>query len=115
MAGTSVSKDNGFTTIALGIAFLNFLLFGAMFVLMHYFELVGSDTAYFDDGSYNNLNMINAVLGSFGLRVDPKASPEITTAGYSICYGVFLLSTFFAILVVGRKSAGEVEITDAKV
>lgn len=100
--------------IALLIATLNALFFGAMFVLMHYYELIGSDVAFFDDGSLNNLKIINSVLGALGINLDPSGSPEVTTKGYGICLGASLLLTWVAVTIANRAPREEYEVTDAK-
>lgn len=108
------NKNNNWENIALIIALANVGFFGLMFGAMGYFELVGADTSYFDDGSNNNLKMINSVLGIFGLSIDPFADPEVNTRGYSICFGLFMVSSFVAMTIAGRKSRSHYELTDAK-
>ena len=97
------NKETFPTNLQLLVALANLGFFGLMFTLMHYFELVGADPAYFDDGTIANVGLINSVLGLFGLQVQPTASPEITTAGYAICYGLALMASCVTIMIAGRK------------
>lgn len=100
--------------LAIIIALLNLGFFAAMFALMHYFELLGADPAYFDEGTFNNLKIINTVLNTLGLEIDPVAQKKISTLGYSICLGLALVSSFFAIVIANRKPLEDYEITQAK-
>ncbi|MCH2226355.1 MAG: hypothetical protein MK033_01150 [Candidatus Caenarcaniphilales bacterium] len=100
--------------LAILIALVNLAFFGGMFTLMHYFELLGADPAYFDEGTFNNLKMINTVLGTLGFEIDPVAQKKISTLGYSICLGLALVSSFFAIVIANRKPLENYEITQAK-
>ena len=107
--------NNGiFENIALLIALANAAFFGLMFVLMHYFELVGADTSYFDQGTFNNLEIINKITGLIGVNIDPSADPTISTLGYGLCLGLALVSTFVAFVIAARQPRDNYEVTDAK-
>ena len=100
--------------LAILIALLNLAFFGGMFTLMHYFELMGADPAYFDQGTINNLKMINTLMGNLGLEIDPNSQKKISTLGYSLCLGLALISSFFAIVISNRQSLEAYEVTEAK-
>lgn len=111
---TNNSNNKNILGIQIAIAVLNLALFAAMFSLMGYFELIGADSSYFDDGTRNNLKVINSILQFVGLTVDADAPRKISTLGYAICLGVALFSTFFAIVIGNRKPIDEYEVTVAK-
>ncbi len=111
MANTK--SNNNFVIIGLLIALANLAVFGAMFTLMGYFELMGADKSYFDEGSLNNISIMNKVLGLFGLNIDPLSTQKISTLKYALCYGVALLSTGLSIFIATRKAKTEYEVSDA--
>lgn len=100
--------------IPLAIAMFNLAFFGFMFFLMNYFELIGADPAYFDEGTVQNLEYINSVTGLFGIDVDPTKPHKVTTLLYSACLGFALISTFFAIVIANKRPSTEYEVTKAK-
>lgn len=99
--------------IPLGIALFNLAFFGFMFMLMNYFELMGSDPAYFDDGTISNLKIINTVTNFLGIEIDPAKQEKISTLMYSLCLGFALISTFFAIVIANKRPSEGYEVTDA--
>lgn len=110
MAGQA--KQNGFEVIGILLALGNLAVFGALFVAMHYFELMGADPAFFDEGTKQNLEYINMITNNFGVTIDPSKQEKVSTLAYAACYGVALLATGFTFLVAGRKANEELEITD---
>ncbi len=108
----NTGKSNNIIPILIALA--NLGVFGTLFLAMGYFELIGSDAAYFDQGTYNNLKIINSVLSVFGFSINPEADLEVTTRGYAICYGLALISASFAITFALRPSRDDCELTDAK-
>lgn len=105
--------SNNYMKLAFLVALVNLGFFGLMFTLMNYFELMGADLSYFDNGSWNNIKIINFFTKLVGLDIDPSASPKISTLAYSACYGMFLLSSFVAITFALRQGRTENEVTDA--
>lgn len=93
------------------IALANLALFGLMFIGMGYFELIGSDPAYFDEGTLNNLRYINMATQPFGLTIDPTQPHKITTLAWAVCLGVALVSSFFCIVVANRRPSEAYETT----
>jgi hypothetical protein len=114
MIGSIKKEDITSFYIPLAIALFNLAFFGFMFFLMNYFELIGSDPAYFDEGTIQNLKYINMVSGLFGIDVDPTKSHKISTLLYSLCLGFALISTFFAIVISNKKPVEGYEVTEAK-
>ncbi len=94
------------------VALLNIGLFGAMFLAMNYFEFIGADNHFFDDGSLNNIKILQSFLGSTGLDLDPTKPHRITTLMWALCLGISFIASFFAIVVANRKSLEECEVTD---
>ncbi len=94
------------------VALINIAVFGTMFLAMGYFELMGADPAYFDEGTVNNIAHINAVLGLLGVKVDPLAPHKVTTLMFSICLGIAFVTSYFSIVIANRKSLEECEVTD---
>jgi hypothetical protein len=105
-------NDDLYIKIAILIAVLNLLFFGAMFMLMNYYELVGADPAYFDQGTENNVRLIDSILKIFNLSVAPWPPERISTIKYGLCLGAALVSTFLAVIIAGRKTKQESETTD---
>lgn len=97
-------SKNDAQILALVVAFLNLIFFLAMFGLMQYFELLGSDPTYFDSGTLQNLKYINMVTEKLGIEIDPTKPHKVTTLFYALCFGVALISTFFAFIVAKRKN-----------
>ena len=120
MAAKKESDLFGFV-IPLLIALGNIALFGLLFVIMHYFELVGADPTYFDDGTHTNMGYINAVVGFIGkilglnnLEVPtPNESTKVSTLMYGACLGVAFISSFFAIAFANRRPDEAYEVTEA--
>ncbi len=97
------------------LALANIGFFGLMFIGAHYFELMGADPMYFDDGTHNNIAYINILTGLFGFEIDPLVQKKISTVYWSLCIGLGLMSTWFTIVFANRKSLHEVEVTEARV
>lgn len=111
----TLNKENIITFyVPLSIALFNLAFFGFMFFLMNYFELIGSDPAYFDDGTLQNLKYINMLSGLFGIEIDPSKPHKISTLMYSLCLGFALISTFFAIVISNKRPSEGYEVTEAK-
>lgn len=104
--------NNNFIIIGALIAVANLALFGLMFTLMGYYELMGADKAYFDEGSVNNIKYINMVTGLFGFTVDPMSQPQITTLSYAVCYGIALAAAGLSIFIACRKPSTSYEVSD---
>jgi hypothetical protein len=100
--------------IPLFVALFNLAFFGFMFFLMNYFELIGTDTSYFDEGTLQNLKYINAISGLFGIEIDPSNQDRISTLLWGLCLGFSLISTFFAIVVANKRPSEGYEVTQAK-
>jgi hypothetical protein len=108
-------KDTGVNTnIALVVAVMNLGLFGLMFGLMGYFELIGSDPAYYDEGTIKTVGLINSVLGVVGLDMDPTSPHKVSTIFWAVALGIALVSTCFAIMIANRKPMAVYETTLAK-
>lgn len=107
------SKDSVFILQVL-IALGSVAVFGALFMLMGYFELMGADPEYFDQGTYNNINHINAVVSHFGFQIDPNQIKKISTLKYAIALGGAFLVSSIAIMISNRRSNDIYEITEAK-
>ncbi len=105
-------SDNNFIIIASLVALANLAVFGLMFTLMGYFELLGADKSYFDEGSLNNIQIINSLTQVFGFKIDPMQHIKISTLAYSVCYGVALLSTGLSIFIATRKAKEQYEVSD---
>jgi hypothetical protein len=114
MTKNSIDKNDLGFLIAIAVAVLNLGLFGIMFGLMGYFELIGADQSFFDEGTRNNLKIINSILQFTGITIDADTPRKVSTLGYSICLGVALTSTFFAIVIGNRRPVEEYEVTVAK-
>lgn len=114
MPETTVKKNDTWFYIAILVAVLNLGFFALMFALMGYFELIGADQSYFDQGTKNNLELINSVLGIFGITIDADSPRKISTLAYSICLGFALCSTFIAIVIGNRRPVEDYEVTIAK-
>ena len=110
------NKSQGLISVELAIliAVANLAFFGGMFAAMHYFELLGADPSYFDEGTFNNLKMINSILGSVGFEIDPASQEKISTLGYSVCLGLALVSSFFAIVISNRKPLSHTKLLRLK-
>ena len=100
--------------LPLAVALGNLALFGLMFFLMNYFELMGADPSYFDDGTVQNLKYINMVSSIFGVKIDPLDQEKVSTLFWGACLGVALISTFFSIVIANRKPLEAYEVTQAK-
>ena len=85
-----------------------------MFMAMNYFELMGADPAYFDDGTVQNLKYINMVSGLFGVEINPGDQEKISTVFWGLCLGFALVSTFFSIVIANRRPSEAYEVTEAK-
>ncbi len=105
-------SNNNFIIIGGLIALANLAFFGLMFKLMAYYELMGADKSYFDEGSINNIKYINMVTGLFGFTVDPMSQPEITTLSYAVCYGLALVVAGLSIFIACRKPSESYEVSD---
>jgi heme/copper-type cytochrome/quinol oxidase subunit 3 len=105
-------SSNNFIIIGALIALANLALFGLMFTLMAYYELMGADKAYFDEGSINNIKYLNMLTGLFGLHIDPMSQPQITTLGYAVCYGIALVAAGLSIFIACRKPSTSYEVSD---
>ncbi len=114
MSESTVKKNDTWFYIAILVAVLNLAFFGLMFTLMGYFELVGADQSYFDQGTKNNLQLINSILGILGISIDADSPRKISTLGYSICLGFALCTTFIAIVIGNRRPVEDYEVTIAK-
>lgn len=114
MIGSIKKEDIISFYIPLSIALFNLAFFGFMFFLMNYFELIGSDPAYFDEGTIQNVKYINMASGLFGIEIDPSQPHKISTLLYSLCLGFALISTFFAIVIANKKPSEGYEVTEAK-
>ena len=90
-------NDNQSIILPVLVALANLALFGLMFMAMNYFELMGADPAYFDDGTVQNLKYINMISGLFGVDIDPGDQQKISTLLWGLCLGLALVSTFFSI------------------
>lgn len=108
------SKDSVLVFQAL-VALGAIAVFGLMFTLMGYFELMGSDPEYFDQGTFNNIKYINLVISNFGYQIDAAAIKKISTLKYAICLGVTFLVSGIAIMIANRRSNSVYEVTEAKV
>lgn len=95
------------------IASLNLIVFGVLFAYMHFYELLGADPEYFDEGTKATLNFINQITKNFGIYVDPFSNPKISTLGYSYILGWLLISSGLAYLIADRESLDSVEVTEA--
>lgn len=114
MTASATKQENTSFYIGLGVALINLAFFGLMFFLMNYFELIGSDPAYFDDGTIQNLKYINMVSGIVGINIDPTEPHKVSTLLYSLCLGFALISTFFAIVIANKRPMEAYEVTEAK-
>lgn len=103
------------TNLSLFIALGNLFFFSAVFALMNYVELLGTDTSYFDEGSLNNLAIINRLLSILGLAIDPSRIGPISTLHYAVLLGIALLSTGFSILLANRREDEFYEVTQMEV
>lgn len=107
-------KDDKVFYVQLLIALANLGLFAAVFGLMGYFELIGSDPSYYDDGTLNNIKIINSITGLLGVKMDPAQPHRISTLMWATLLGVSLISSFFAIVISNRKPIEAYEVTEAK-
>jgi hypothetical protein len=107
-------RDDRVFYVQLLIALANLGLFSLVFILMGYFELIGSDPAYYDQGTINNIKMINSVTGIFGLEINPEEPRRISTLMWSTLLGVALISSYFAIVIGNRRPIEEYEVTDLR-
>jgi len=110
----SSKNNNLYFFFALLIALANLGLFTAMFVAMGYYELIGADPSYFDEGTLNNIKIINSITDKFGLHIDPTKPHKISTLGFAFCLGFALVSSGFAITIANRQKNEVYEVTDAK-
>lgn len=102
------------SNLALLIALLNLLFFGAVFALMWYFELLGADSSFFDEGSLQNITLINQILSKIGFQIDPSSPREISTLMWSACLGLVFVSSCISILIANKKSSQTYEVTKAE-
>lgn len=107
------NNDDKLFILQLLIALGSLGFFSLMFVAMHYYELIGSDNVYFDEGTIQNLKYINMLTSKFGLDIDPAKPHKITTLGYSICMGLALFVSGGAIMLANRRGDEVYETTDA--
>lgn len=107
-------RDDKVFYIQLLIALSNLVLFGLIFGLMGYFELIGSDPTYYDQGTLNNLKIINSITGIFGFEIDTTQPHRVSTLMWATLLGVALISSFFSIVIGNRKPIEEYEVTEAK-
>lgn len=107
-------RDDKVFYVQLLIALGNLALFGLIFGLMGYVELIGSDAAYYDAGTLNNIKLINMVTGLAGIEFDPSKAHKVSTLMWSALLGVALISSYFAIVIGNRKPIDEYEVTEAK-
>ncbi len=101
-------------TIQILVALANIAIFGALFMVMNYFELMGADPAYFDEGTINNIRYINNVIGLLGLHVDPTVQHKVSTLHYAVAFGIAFAMSGLTIMVANRRSDEFYEVTDAK-
>lgn len=114
MIGSIKKEDITSFYLPLGVALFNLAFFGFMFFLMNYFELIGSDPSYYDEGTLQNIKYINMVTNLVGIEIDPTKSHKVSTLLYSACLGFALISTFFAIVVANKRPSEAYEVTKAK-
>lgn len=93
------------------IALANLALFGALFTAMWYFELIGADPAYFDEGTINNLKLINSITNPFGFVIDPTQPHKISTLMWAIALGFALVSSAVSIMISNRRADEVYETT----
>ncbi len=101
-------------TIQILFALANIAIFGALFMVMNYFELMGADPTYFDEGTINNIRYINNVIGLFGLHVDPTVQHKVSTLHYAVAFGIAFAMSGLTIMISNRRSDKFYEVTDAK-
>jgi hypothetical protein len=101
--------------LVLIVAIANVLVFGVLFTLMNYYELLGADTSYFDEGSLNNIAIINKVLTPLSLAIDPNKLGTVSTLKYALFFGLAMLSTFVSIVVANRREDEYYEVTELEV
>lgn len=111
MENNKTNPSNSIFAIQLLVALANLALFGFMFIVMGYFELIGSDPAYFDEGTINNLKIISSITSIFGLQIDYSQAHKITTLGWSVALGIALVSSFFCIVIANREPMEAYETT----
>lgn len=107
-------RDDKVFYVQLLIALANLAVFALAFTLMGYYELIGSDPAYYDQGTWNNINLINSVTGLLGFEIDPTDTKKVSTLMWATLLGVSLISSFFAIVIGNRKPQEAYEVTEAK-
>ncbi|MDD9898706.1 MAG: hypothetical protein OXU45_06880 [Candidatus Melainabacteria bacterium] len=100
------------TPLQILIALANLGVFGLMFVLMHYFELMGADPAYFDAGTVQNIKYINMVTEPMGLTIDPASQAKVSTVWYAVCLGIAFMFTGISIMFANRRSDEFYEVTN---
>lgn len=101
--------------LSLLVAVVNVLVFGLLFTLMNYYELLGADTSYFDEGSLNNIAIINKILSPLGLTIDPNKIGPVSTVKYALFFGIALLSSFVSITIANRQADEYYEVTELEV
>ncbi|MBT6843951.1 MAG: hypothetical protein HOA17_09215 [Candidatus Melainabacteria bacterium] len=105
------------TLLQIGVALANLGVFGLLFLLMNYFELMGADTAYFDDGSWNNVRILQFVLEKLHLRDIVPVPVEgvvtkVSTLWYAACYGFAFAFAGLSIMIANRRSDEFYEVTN---
>lgn len=100
------------TTLQILIALANLGVFGLMFILMGYFELMGADPAYFDAGTLQNIKYINMVTEPFGLTIDPASQAKVSTVYYAACLGFAFAFSGISIMLANRRSDKYYEVTN---
>ncbi len=106
--------NNTVITIQILLALANLAIFGAAFMVMNYFELMGADPVYFDEGTINNIKYINNVLGLVGMHVDPTVQHKVSTVHYAVCLGIAFAISGVTIMFANRRSNEIYEVTEAK-
>ncbi|MDA1021708.1 MAG: hypothetical protein O2962_09220 [Cyanobacteria bacterium] len=100
------------TWLQIGVALANIAVFGLMFTLMGYFELMGADQAYFDAGTIQNIKYINMMTEPLGLTIDPASQAKVTTVWYAACLGIALAFSGLSIMIANRRSDEFYEVTN---
>lgn len=105
------------TLLQIGVALANIAVFGLMFTLMGYFELMGADSTYFDDGTWNNIEIITNVLkfmhldGIVPVPVEHTVT-KVSTVWYAACLGIALAFSGLSIMIANRRSDEFYEVTN---
>ncbi|MCE2928639.1 MAG: hypothetical protein LW817_03295 [Candidatus Caenarcaniphilales bacterium] len=113
MSTDKTKSSDMYFYFAILVALANLGVFSLLFGAMWYFELLGADPLYFDDGTINNLKLINSVITFFGFKIDPSQPHKISTLMWSAALGFAFVSSFFAIVVANRRPNTEYEVTAA--